>query len=112
VYQGQLNDPAWVYSIVDVSPNGLVEPADGNDGQERGSPVLLAGRWEETESPPVFRYQQVFGLQGSRYEPLEGAADDTSLPTATARPTEGLIPKPVATARAVQTRLPGGIQLP
>ncbi|MEJ2210001.1 MAG: Stp1/IreP family PP2C-type Ser/Thr phosphatase [Anaerolineae bacterium] len=112
VYQGQLNDPAWVYSIVDVSPNGLVEPADGDGGQERGSAVLLAGRWEETESPPVFRYRQVFGLQGSRYEPLEGAADDTSLPTATARPTEGLIPKPVATARAVQTRLPGGIQLP
>jgi serine/threonine protein phosphatase PrpC len=114
VYQGRLNNQAWVYSIVDSSPNGLVEPGDSGGWQERGSPVLLAGTWEEAESPPVFRYQQVFGLQDSRYVPLEGAAGSTSLPTATARPkpTEELIPKPVQTAEAVPTRLPGGIRLP
>jgi hypothetical protein len=112
IYQGRLSSPAWVYSIVDSSPNGLVEPGDG--WQERGSAILLVGEWETSESTPLFGYESAYHLAGNRYEPAAGTVDSTLLPTSTVapRPTEALMPKPVATAKAVPTHLPGGIQLP
>jgi len=86
---GSLDQVAWVYSIVDQSPNGLLDP-DRVPDLPRGSLLLLRGLWRGDQSLS-FDADQIYHLQGSAYIPLT-EQPALPLPTVTLQPTSALLP--------------------
>jgi hypothetical protein len=85
---GSLDQVAWVYSIVDRNPNGLLD-ADQVPGLQRGAQLLLRGLWRDGKSIS-FDEDQVYHLQGTRYLPL-AEQPGPPVPTVTLQPTRTLL---------------------
>ncbi|MFN2241111.1 MAG: PP2C family protein-serine/threonine phosphatase, partial [Anaerolineae bacterium] len=83
-----LDQVAWVYSIVDRNPNGLVD-ADQAPGLQRGARLLLRGLWRADRETVAFKEDQVYWLEGSRYIPL-AEQPSLPLPTVTLQPTRAV----------------------
>ena len=85
---GSLDQAAWVYSIVDQSPNGLLDQ-DQVPGLQRGALLLLRGLWRGDQSLS-FDADQIYHLQGATYGPLT-EQPALPLPTVTLQPTSTLL---------------------
>ena len=81
---GSLDQIAWVYSIVDRNPNGLLD-LDQVPGLPQGAQLLLRGLWR-VEQSIAFDEDQIYHLQGSRYVPWAGQPSPP-VPTVTLQPT-------------------------
>ena len=71
------NQIAWVYSIVDRNPNGLVG-LDQVPGLQQGAQLLLRGLWHVEKQSITFDEDHIYHLQGSntchwRGRPAAGA---------------------------------------
>lgn len=84
---GSMDQIAWVYSIVDQNPNGLLD-LDQVPGLQRGAQLLLRGLWHAGQSV-VFAEDQVYHLQGARYVPWT-EQPSPPVPTVTLQPTRTL----------------------
>ena len=84
---GSLEPAAWVYSIVDRSPNGLLEEVPG---LEQGAKLLLRGLWRVEKRSLAFHEDQIYHLQGSSYVPLTGQPSPP-VPTVTLQPTSTML---------------------
>jgi hypothetical protein len=85
---GSPDQAAWVYSIVDRNPNGLLDQ-EQVPGLQRGARVLLYGWWRGQQSI-AFDEDQIYHLQGSRYVPL-AEQPAPPVPTVTLQPTSTLL---------------------
>lgn len=83
---GSWEQSVWAYSIIDQSPNGLIEP-DQIPGLQKGTRVLLHGLWHIEEQPMSFGQDQIFVLQGTTYLPVQ-EQPTLPLPTSTLQPTQ------------------------
>ena len=83
-----LDQVAWVYSIVDRNPNGLLD-VDQVPSLQRGAQLLLRGLWRGEKSI-AFDEDQIYHLQGSRYVPL-AEQPAPPVPTVTLQPTSALL---------------------
>ena len=82
-----LEQVAWVYSIVDRNPNGLLD-VDRVPSLERGDRLLLRGLWRGEQSI-AFDEDQIYYFQDSRYVPLT-EQPGPPVPTVTLQPTQTL----------------------
>jgi hypothetical protein len=85
--EGWLDRVAWVYSIVDRNPNGLLD-VDQVPGLQRGAQLLLRGLWRGQKAM-TFDEDQIYHLHGSRYIPL-AEQPAPPVPTVTLQPTSAL----------------------
>ena len=79
-----LDQIAWVYSIVDRNPNGLLD-LNQVPGLQQGARLLLRGLWC-VEQSIAFDEDQIYHLQGSKYVPL-AEQPSPPVPTVTLQPT-------------------------
>ena len=82
---GSLDQIAWVYSIVDRNPNGLLD-LDQVPGLQQGAQLLLRGLWHVEKQSIAFDEDQIYHLQGSKYVPWAGQPSPP-VPTVTLQPT-------------------------
>jgi len=85
---GSLDQTAWVYSIVDRNPNGLLG-LDQVPGLQQGAQLLLRGLWHVDQSI-AFDEDQIYHLQGSKYVPL-AEQPSPPVPTVTLQPTSTVL---------------------
>lgn len=83
-----LDQIAWVYTIVDRNPNGLLD-LDQAPGLQRGAQLLLRGLWDVGKSI-AFDEDQVYHLQSSKYVPLT-EQPSPPVPTVTLQPTSTVL---------------------
>ncbi len=86
---GGWDQSVWVYTIVDKSPNGLID-VDQVRGLQGGAQLLLRGTWHVETQPLTFQHDQIYTLQGARYVPLTGQPVPP-LPTVTLQPTSAVL---------------------
>lgn len=79
----------WAYTIVDKSPNGLID-VDQIPGLEHGAQLLVRGVWHVDTQPLTFQQDQIYTLQGTRYVPVTGQPVPP-LPTVTLQPTSTVL---------------------
>jgi hypothetical protein len=84
---GSLDQVAWVYSIVDRNPNGLLD-LDQVPGLPRGAQLLLRGLWRGDQSIS-FDADQIYHLKDSKYIPW-AEQPAPPVPTVTLQPTSTL----------------------
>jgi len=89
VQSGSWDQSVWVYTIVDKSPNGLID-VDQVPGLQQGTQLLLRGMWHVDTQPWTFHEDQIYTLQGTRYVPLTGQPVPP-LPTVTLQPTSAVL---------------------
>ncbi len=86
---GSWDQSVWVYTIVDRSPNGLID-VDQIPGLQKGAQLLLRGMWHVDTRPLTFQEDQIYTLQGATYVPLTGQPAPP-LPTVTLQPTSAVL---------------------
>ncbi len=89
VQSGSWDQSVWVYTIVDKSPNGLID-VDQVPGLQQGTQLLLRGMWHVDTQPLTFQEDQIYTLRGARYVPLTGQPAPP-VPTVTLQPTSAVL---------------------